>query len=59
MNTLENGKTYEVTNKSGAKTIITIRRNNVYGLNGAHCGTVKIFTSDPRFSTLAVVEVTK
>jgi len=57
--TLENGKTYELTNKSGAKTIVTVKGNKVYGLNGANCGTVKSFTSNPRFSTLAVAAVTK
>lgn len=57
--TLENGKTYELTNKSGAKTTVTVKGNKVYGLNGANCGTVKSFTSNPRFSTLSVAQVKK
>lgn len=59
MSTLENGKTYELTNKNGAKTVVTVRNNKVYGLNGANFGTVKSFTSDPRFSTLSVAQVTR
>jgi len=55
----ENGKTYEITNRHGVKTIAKIRAGKIFGENGAPCGSLKKWFEDPRALTCTYVEINR